>query len=200
MTRHLGRRQEKLRYLEADAEPLVETLMAAQRTRTPKLPAIGNTKSLIPGPWSLTLFQIQIFPSSLYNPVTRCHDDCEGCNGWNKWTWAFGASALDTSYSQVLGFCKIRLWKWKFLFIHEKTFFYWIQAKTTRWTRGSIESVAYVSNNGHGGGYTYRYRKIGSFSFHPSILLPANTIELFFFMPSVYNFHHNIRMSQGTPL
>ena len=90
-------------------------------------------------------------------------------------------------------------WKWKFLFIHEKTF-YWIQAKTTRWTRGSIESVAYVSNNGHGGGYTYRYRKIGSFSFHPSILLPANTIELFFFMPSVYNFHHNIRMSQGTPI
>ena len=78
--------------------------------------------------------------------------------------------------------------------------YFWIQAKTTRWTRGSIESVAYVSNNGHGGGYTYRYRKIGSFSFHPSILLPANTIELFFFMPSLYNFHHNIRMSQGTLL
>jgi len=64
-----------------------------------------------------------------------CHDDCEGCNGWNKWTWAFGASALDTSYSQ---------------------------AKTTRWTRGEIESVAYVSNNGHGGGYTYRLYKLPS--------------------------------------
>ena len=33
--------------------------------------------------------------------MNRCHDDCKGCNGWNKWTWNFGDSALDTPYPEV---------------------------------------------------------------------------------------------------
>lgn len=69
------------------------------------------------------------------SPGHWCHDDCEGCNGWNKWTWAFGASALATPYPQ---------------------------AKTTRWQRGTVETVAYVSRNDHGGGYTYRLCKLPS--------------------------------------
>jgi len=66
-------------------------------------------------------------------PGSWCHDDCKGCNGWNKWTWNFGVSALDTPYPQ---------------------------ANTTTWERGSVQTVAYNSRNGHGGGYTYRLCKL----------------------------------------